>query len=46
MSETARGAGYGTDYQDSEIVKVRVQSTSEEIDNFHKLMNLCEDMGF
>lgn len=45
MSETARGAEFGTDFQDGEIVKVRVQSTPEEIDNFHKLLNLCEDMG-
>lgn len=31
--------------EDEEIVKVRVQSTPEEISNFHKLLDKCEELG-
>lgn len=30
---------------DEEIVKLRMQSTPEEIDGFHRLLDICEDMG-
>lgn len=29
----------------SEVVKVRMQSTPEQIDNFHKLLDRCEELG-
>ena len=44
MSETARSAEYGTDYQDGEIVKVRVQSTPEEITGFHQFLDRGKDV--
>ena len=39
---TALGA---TDSTHEEIVKVRVQSTPEEISNFEKMLNRCEELG-
>lgn len=30
---------------DDEYVKVRVQSTAEEITGFHKLLDKCEELG-
>ena len=34
-----------TSPQEDECVKVRMQSTPEEIDNFHRLLDKCEEMG-
>lgn len=45
MLETAKGAEGQDQNVDGEILKIRVQSTPEEICNFHKFLNLCEDMG-
>ena len=39
---TALGA---TDSTHEEIVKVRVQSTPEEISNFEMMLNRCEELG-
>lgn len=39
---TAIGADNSTH---EEIVKVRLQSTPEEISNFEKMLNRCEELG-
>ena len=39
---TAKAASSG---KENEYVKVRIQSTPQEISNFHKLLNKCEELG-
>ena len=39
---TARGAEM---QNQDEMIKVRVQSTPEEITSFHKLLDRCEELG-
>ena len=39
---TARGAEM---QNQDEMIKVRVQSTPEEISNFEKMLNRCEELG-
>ena len=41
MSNTATGSAY----VDEEIVKVRMQSTPEQINGFHRLLDRCEELG-
>ncbi len=44
MGDTATGAG--SEFRnDKEIVKVRMQSTPAQIDNFHRFLEKCEEMG-
>lgn len=43
MSVTAKRAEYPA--SNSEIVKVRVQSTPEEISSFQLFLNKCEELG-
>lgn len=42
MSGTALGS---INESDDEIVKLRMQSTPEQIDGFHRLLKRCEELG-
>lgn len=42
MNDTALGS---INESDEEIVKLRMQSTPEQIDGFHRLLQRCEELG-
>ena len=43
MNETTKRVANSPSGDESEIVKVRIQSTPEKINNFKKLMERCEE---
>lgn len=45
MNETTKSVAILPKTDGKEVVKVRVQSTPEEINNFKKLMERCEELG-
>ena len=45
MRETATGAGLFLQEPEKEVSKVRVQSTPTEIDNFHRFLEKCQELG-
>lgn len=45
MNETTKRVAISPSDDESEIVKVRIQSTPEKINNFKKLMERCEELG-
>lgn len=44
MPEEITAKKAGRDNKD-EFIKVRIQSTPQQISNFHKLLNRCEELG-
>lgn len=45
MEETTKRVAISPSDDESEIVKVRIQSTPAEINNFKKLMERCQELG-
>ena len=45
MNETTKSVAILPKTDEKEVVKVKVQSTPEEINNFKKLMERCEELG-